>query len=165
MKKVFNVIIFLSIFSVLLSGCFFYKDNKKFSEIKTGDTFLISGDGYYEKLPNNYCFYVMLGSKTYLFRVPDEFVDVKCTDYDWGNWWYNGGTILEGHFIKSFYTSGYLVLCEEKENDDLVYLTFDFSNAQVQYHLDVNEVCELLNINSIQWSVLCNTNEEIRRKN
>ena len=49
MKKIFKVLIFLFVFSLLLTGCSFFKDIK-FSELKTGEIFRMSRDGYYEKL-------------------------------------------------------------------------------------------------------------------
>lgn len=147
--------IILSFFSILFSGCDFFKV-KTFSEIEIGKTFWGSRDGYWEKFPQNYCMYVDLGSKTYLIRVDDEnlYKEDSTLTYE--------SAILEGHFIKGFFTSDYLVLCEERDNDDIVFLSFSFADEQVQYYTGVDEMREVLNLELFEWSPLCNTNEEIR---
>lgn len=157
MKKLFKAVIFLLIFSILFSGCSF-SNNIKFRKLETGKNFLSSRDGYYKKLPNNYCIYISLRSKASLFKVPVEYADIE-----WDSSLCYNNIVLEGHFIKGFFTSNYLALCEEQDNGDLVYLTFGFSNEQVQYHLEIGEICKLLNVDSILWFSLCNTNKEIQR--
>ncbi len=167
MKKAFKTVILLLILSILSDACFFFFGDinfplfpakvVKFSDLEIGENFYGSLDGHYKKLPNNYGLSVDLGSKTFLFRVPDEYVDVKFSSsfcYD--------NIVVEGHFIKGFYTSDYLALCEERDNGDLVYLTFDFHNKKFKYHFEVSEMCKLLNVDSISWFPLCNTNKQIR---
>ena len=168
MKNIFKVWVFVLILSVLVTGCDWLKDVSYFDS-EVGGNFGGSRDGYYKKLPHNYCFRVDLASKTYLFEYPDEDELAERTP---GGLPYDE-TVLEGHFIKGFYTMERLALCEELEDDTLQYITFDFVSGEIQYHTDVKEVYERLQIDTdsaiewlqldlIDWFSLCNTNEEIR---
>lgn len=165
MKSAFKTIILLSVLTILLNGCYSLIedwsifDPKTFDEREIGEVFFGSRDGHYEKLPNNYCIRVDLGTEASLFKVPDEFISNQW-DTSVGN--YN--IVLKGHFIKGYFTSQYYVLCEEKENGDVLYLTFDFSNEEVRYYEGTDEICKLLNVDSIPWSSLCNTNAQRNRK-
>ena len=96
-----------------------------------------------------------------MFKVPDEYVNIECGEWDSSLGYDN--IIIEGHFIKEFYTSEYLVLCEEKEDDSLEYVMFNFANEQIQHFSDLDKILKLINIDSIEWSTLCNTNDDIRR--
>ena len=158
MKKLYIVIICLTTALLLFSGCDYFKEHK-FGEIKIGENFIHSRDGHYKKLPNSFCLNVDLGSETSLIKVGKEhyYEDWDCT-------WYYDSPIIKGHYIKCFYNDKYLVLCEEYENDEFAYLTFEFASEQIVYYDTLEEIYELLNIDSIKWSSLCNTNEEIRAK-
>ena len=154
MKKLFCIINILLFLSITLGGCEFFKD-VKFSELEVGETFDMSRDGYFKKLPHNYCLDVILGSKAWLFKVPDQKLDVE------GGYWFGyENYILKGHFIKGYYNSEWLVLCKEDKNDELEYLAFNFSSEKVQRNMELNQVCELLNVDSIDWFPICNTNEQ-----
>lgn len=156
MKRIFNTVILLTIILGCFSGCL-CSNTTKFDEIEIGENFLGSRDGYYKKLPNRYCLNVSLRSRTSLFRVSAKYIDVE-----WDSALCYDNVVLEGHFIKGFFTSHYLVLCEEQENGDILYFAFDFSNEHVQTYHEVEEICELLNIGSVPWFSLCNTNQEIQ---
>lgn len=158
MKKLYILIVCLTLFLTLLLGCSFFKEYK-FGEIEIGELFLQSRDGYYEKLPCNFCLEVDLGSETALFKVEEEhFYE------EWDSTWYYDSPIIKGHYIKCFYNDEYLVLCEEYENDELAYLTFEFASEQIVCYDTLEEIYELLSVDSIEWSSLCNTNKDIRAK-
>lgn len=156
MKKLFKAVIVLSIFSFLLNGCA-HSNNIIFSELKIGENFLSSRDGYFKKISDNYCLFVNLRKETSLFEVSKEHSSVE-----WNSSLCYDNIIVEGHYIKGFYTSSYLVLCEENNNNDLVYSIFDFSNKQVRNFLELSEIHQILGFDSIQWFTLCNTNTEIQ---
>lgn len=151
MKKTLSVVLFLSIFSLIMQGCSFFKE-PVYSELKPGETFYWSRDGYYEKISNHYYLDVKLGENTALVRIPDG--------VEWDYTLSSDNTIIEKHFIKEFLTSKSLVMCEEKEDDSLEYYVFDLSTAQIQRFLKLDEVYKLLNVDSVEWSTLCNTNKE-----
>lgn len=77
-------IVILVIFIVLVSvfrNCDFelpFMKNPHFSDIAIGKTFSHSRDGYCEKVADNYCLAVDLGSVTTLGKVPDE-----CSNEEW----------------------------------------------------------------------------------
>ena len=157
MKTLFKAVIFLLIISVLLGGCSLSK-RITFGKLEAGENFLGSRDGYFKKLPHDYCLNVTLLSKTSLFRIPPEYVNVE-----WSSSLCCNNILLEGHYIKGFFTPHYLALCEELEDGELMYLTFCFSSEQVQYHDGIKDVYKLLNVDSILWFSLCNTNQEAQR--
>lgn len=156
MKKIFKAVIFLSILSFLLNGCA-HSNNIIFSELKIGENFLSSRDGYFKKISDKYCLFVNLRKETSLFEVSKEHSAVE-----WNSSLCYDNTIVEGHYIKGFFTSSYLILCEENNNNTLVYSIFDFSNAQIRNSLELSEIHQILGIDSIQWFTLCNTNSEIQ---
>lgn len=153
MKKTLSVVLSLSIFSLIMQGCSFFKE-PVYSELKPGETFYWNRDGYYEKISNRYYLDVRLRTKTSLVRIPDG--------VEWDYTLRSDNTIIEKHFIEGFLTSEKLVMCEEKEDDSLEYYVFDLSTAQIQRFLKLDEVYKLLNVDSVEWSNLCNTNKEIR---
>lgn len=152
------VLSILSFLLELLIGCFV--SPIIFSELKIGEIFYSSRDGHCEKISDNYCLYVIRREETYLFEVSEEQASVVF-DVTFCN---DDSLIAKGHYIKGFYTSSHLVLCEEKSNDDLVYSIFDFNTKQIQNSLELSEVYQILGLDSIQWFELCSTNKErIRR--
>ncbi len=155
MKKLFKTLIILQFLLFILVGCSFFKP-VVFNDLEVGKNFLISRDGYYKKLPSNYCINVELRKKASLFKVPDEQLNSE-----WNLSLNDSDVVVEGHFIKGFFTSEYLVLCEEKENDDVDYAVFSFGNGQLRYYKTPDEVYAFLDIDSVQWFTLCNTNREI----
>ena len=156
MNKIIKGVIILSVLSILLSSCNIFKDIN-FGEVKIGENFMSSRDGYYKKLPYNYCLNVNLRSKAQLFKVDDKYID---TTWDFSLFY--DCIILEGHFIKGFYDSKYLVLCEEKDDDTILYVSFNFLTGVVQNHTNIGEVYNLFENPPKQWFVLCNTNKEIQ---
>ncbi|MBS5844067.1 MAG: hypothetical protein KIC77_11415 [Clostridiales bacterium] len=154
MKKI-KVVIFLSIISILLGGCNYFTP-LTFGNIKIGENFMGSRDGYYKKLPYNYCLSVNYRSNVELFKVADEHINEE-----WLSSNYYDSAILKGHYIQGFYNENYLVLCEEKKDNTLLYLSFDFSSSVVQYYPDTNEMNKSIGITSQNWFSLCNTNQEI----
>jgi hypothetical protein len=156
MKKIFKGVILIFIISFIFSGCNFSKDIK-FGQIEIGANFMSSRDGYYKKLPYNYCLNVNFRSKVQLFKVADEYVDQI-----WDSSIYYDCSILEGHFIKGFFNDNYLVLCEEENNNNLLYLSFNFFNGDIQYYANINELHDIFENQSYQWFLLCNTNQEIQ---
>lgn len=156
MKKLFKAVIILSIFSFLLNGCS-HSNNIIFCELKIGENFLSSRDGYFKKISNNYCLFVNLRKETSLFEVSKEHSAVE-----WNSSLCYDNIIVEGHYIKGFSTSNYLILCEEKNNNDLMYSIFDFNNKQIRNFLELSEINQILGTDSIQWFTLCNTNAEIQ---
>ncbi|MBQ8288017.1 MAG: hypothetical protein IJX76_04505 [Clostridia bacterium] len=158
MRKMLVLMVAIIATSLLLHGCTIGVE-ECYSEIEIGEIFGNNIDGHQKKLPQDYCLDVDLGSQTRLFKVPDDLLDKPY----FSNSVYNTTAILEGHFIKGYYNADYLVLCEEKENDELAYLTFDFGDESVRYHRDVEAICELIGVDSLEWFSLCNTNQEIQR--
>lgn len=130
----FKTVIILSILSFLLNGCT-YSNSVIFSELKTGEIFLSSRDGYFEKISDNYCLFVNLRKETSLFEVSKERSLVE-----WDSSLGYDNIIVKGHYIKCYYTSTHLVLCEEKSNDDLEYSIFDFNSEQIRNYLELSEI-------------------------
>ena len=155
MKKLFKLLFLLLILPILFTSCEFFND-VKFGEIEVGENFWSSRDGHYKKLPHNYCLNIVLRSKAYLFRVPIEY-----NNTEWDSSLCYDNIIIEGHFIKGFFDSEYLVLCEEQEKGNLIYIVFGFSDEQIQYYHALDDVYDLLNLYSFRWFDICNTNEEI----
>ena len=132
-----------------------------FSEVEVGQTFFLNRDGYHLKLPNNYCLGVLLGSTARLFKVPEELLDVPFSGDNNHPEVYNTPCILEGHYIKGYYNEKFVILCEEKEDGTLEYLSFDFYSEKIEYYTDIDKVYEIYGFDSNDWSLVCNTNEEI----
>ena len=146
------VIAVLVIFLVAsLTSCQFFSPKKKnFSEYEIGEVFSSSRDGQCEKIHNNYCLYVDLGSTTKLFKVNDLKSEFYYTEY-------LEEILLEGHYIFCFYNNDFVVFCEEKPDDSRVYLSFEFSNHNVEYYEDIETVYTKFG-NDIEWGSLCNNN-------
>ena len=160
-KWMFKAIKFLSILSFLLVGCSFYQEIS-FSEIDVGEQFYGNRDGYSLKIPYNYCLCVELTSKTGVFKVPDELLDVPYAGDEKHDAVYNCNRIIEGHYVKGYYNNEYLVLCEEKEKNEFSYLALNLLNEEITCFFSENEVYEVFNFNSKDWFVLCNTYDEIQ---
>ena len=153
MKKVLMIVILLSVLSCFLGGCLLTNETV-FGKVKVGYHFLWSLDGSYKKLPYNFCLEIDYGSVARLFRVDDEYVD-----REWDST-RHFDTILEGHFIKGYYDTEYLLLCEEKEDDSLLYWRFDFADETIRSYTDLDQLNEIVD-GATKWFPLCNTNEEI----
>lgn len=147
------LLLFLLICATLFSSCAVV-----FSEVEIGENFYDSIDGHFKKLPENHCIFVLYGATARLFKVLNENTDVLSDASLWEN------PILEGHFIKGFYTEKCVVLCEEQENDTLRFFIFDFFKEEAQCYAEESEVLQVLNLDSAPWFALCNTNEQIRAK-
>ena len=158
MKRLWKIIALLSALS-FLTGCIWF-EGVSFSEVEIGKNFIHSRDGHCKKLPQNYCLYVDLGSVTQLLKVAEEKIDEvwdPSSEYN--------KHILERHFIKGYFNDEYLLLCEEKEDDSLVYWSLKFSDETIESYTDIEQVYKLFPASSIHWFVLCNTNAEIRSIN
>ena len=152
-NKLFNVIIILTIISILFSGCELFKPIK-FSELETGTDFWLNRDGYYKKLPHNYVLNVDLRTPASLFKVKEEHLYEEWGDVYTG---YFDNPILEGHFIEGYFNSDYLVLCEEYEDRNRVYLIFEFATEEIEYYDTLDEIYTLFGVDSLDWFYLCNT--------
>lgn len=153
-KSIIGMAIIVSIISFLLSGCGFKE--VCFNDIEVGQIFAGSRDGYYEKLPHNYCLDIDLRTTTRLFKVADEFLNTP-----WDSAVQHEEFILKGHYIKGYYNNDYLILCEEKPDDSCIYLSFDFFSNNVETYETEEEVYKLFDFDFEQWSALCNTNAQI----
>lgn len=162
-KRLCKVMVMVAVLLILLTGCNQYDESffsvrrkdVRFMDLKIGTVFWGGRDGYYEKLPQNYCIRVDLGEKACLFRFSDETVPLESFNslpYD--------TAILEAHFIKGHYNDEYLLLCEEKEDDSLVYWSFRFSDETIESYTDIEQVYQRFPPSSIHWSSLCNTNAQ-----
>lgn len=133
-----------------------------FEEIEIGKVYSIKRNGFCKKVNKNYFLGVTINYSTALFRVPDEMLNLSVST----DWFITlddkDKNVLKAHYIKGWYNEDYLVLCEEKEDDSLEYLSFEFSTGVVKYYKTESEVYELFDFDSQKWFGLCKTNADGR---
>ena len=147
-----KIILSLLVLSTLFSLCCCLQE-EVFSSIQTGETFGHNIDGHQKKLPYNYCLDVNLGSKTRLFKVPDEYLDVPY----FTNSVYNTPSIIEGRYIKGYYDNEKIIFCEETDTDIYEYIIFYFATQDISRITDEQS---LPYIESNEWFSLCNKIEQ-----
>ncbi len=154
--------IIISAFLISSNSCNipFWSGETKFSDIKVGKIFEGSRDGYFEKLPHNYCLLVEYRYDTTLCKVADEFLDLPWDDTPYP---YYNDYIIRGHYIKGYYNDNYLILCEEKTDNSYIYHSFNFSTQHMESYTSEQDVYQIYGFTAKQWSTLCNTNAQISR--
>ena len=158
MKKIISLILSLSL--LFLSGCEHNKGavaEESYLDIKEGENFGGNVDGYQKKLPYNFCLDVDLSEKARLFKVPDNLLNKPYFLHSV----YNTPAMLEGRFIKGYYDSTELVLCEEVALGKLEYTVFDFKTQKTKITNDEKEIAQKV---QGKWFFLCNTIEESEKK-
>lgn len=140
--------------------------NDSFSDLKIGESFYSTIDSYFEKLPQDYCLFVLpgsAGSEATLFKVSDEALDVDLyggddsPDFEKMS---EDKKIMQGHYIKEYHNNEYLILCEE-EKEGLFYYSFKFSSGDIECFDDVNTVYKTFGFNSDEWISVCKTYDEM----
>ena len=150
-KLILGVIIIFSVLTLLNSCISNYEE--KYSNIEIGQNFGSNRDGYQKKLPNNFCLDVNLSSKTRLIKIPDEQLNVPY----FANSVYNTPSVIEGHFIKGWYSDNVVILCEEF-SQGIRFVVVEFETLKINY---VSSEQELDEYGDINWFTLCNTFDEM----
>lgn len=159
-KQIIIMVTFIALVMVLRNCDFeipFIKENEmRFDDIEIGEVFTYSRDGFCEKVANNYYLWVDLGSFTSLAKISDEHLNDEWSggSYVWDD------IILKENYIKGYFNDTHLVLCEEKLDFSLVYLSFEFSSEKVVFYEDEESVLTTFGFESTQWHSLCNTFEQ-----
>lgn len=154
------VLVLLLIIYLLICLCAYFDImpsflGTRFSKLKTGQNFYMGFDGYCKKVSDDYCLDVdMLRRKARLAKISPE-----CKDQIWNSRSiHEDNIILEAHYIRGYFNEKYLVLCEEKEDDSLIYISVEFSTGATEYYKTESEVYELFGFDSKEWFEICNTN-------
>lgn len=150
MKKVCMMVVVLSMLACMLSGCSLRIP--RFNELEVGECFGINRDGYFEKIPHNYCIAVDTAEEAVVARVPPECRDVKW-DTDWC--YDEENIVVRGNFIGCSYTSEYLLLCEQPAKNKIQYVLVYFADEEIQHYAKIEDVYRALGVDSISWESLC----------
>ena len=150
-KLILGVIIIFSVLTPISSCISNYEE--KYSNVEIGQNFGSNIDGYQKKLPNHFCLDVNLGSKTRLIKIPDEKLNVPY----FTNSVYNTPAVIEGHFIKGWYSDSVVILCEEF-SEGIRFVVIEFETLKINY---VSSEQELDEYGDINWFTLCNTFDEM----
>ncbi len=129
-----------------------------FDQIDVGENFRGDRKGFCKKVRSDYFILVNLGRTATLFNVPDEHVTTAQLSIGDEN------KKVEAHYIKGYFTEEFIVLCEERDDDSLAYVSFYFETEAIEHYDTEHEVYELFEFNSTQWVNLCNVNADILSK-
>ena len=156
------LLVFVASVLVVYSLCMVSSSAGTFDEIEIGKEYCIKRNGFCKKVNENYFLGVNTNYSTALFRVPDEMLNLPVST----DWFITlddkDKNVLKARYIKGWCNEDYLVLCEEKEDDSLGYLSFEFSTGVVKYYKTDSEVYELFDFDSQKWFTLCKTNADGR---
>ena len=148
MHKLLSLFFILTI-TIILAGCISVNVKEEvYSELEIGEIFGINRDGHHQKLPQNYCLGVDLGSTTKLFKIPDEMLDVGF----YSESVYNTPGILEGRYVRGYFDDEKIVLCEEVSYREFEYVIFYFSTQET--FLITESFAE--QVRTSDWFSLCN---------
>lgn len=159
LRKIIVVSMLVFAVIVLWKGC--ASSETTYGQVEIGETFNHNRDGYYMKLPQGYCLAVDLGEKTRLIGISDEQENIAFGGDGEHEAVYNNPQTMSAHYIKGYYNDNYLVLCEELEDESLVYWSFCFDDKKITRYDTAQEVFSLYNFDSKDWFTLCNTYDQI----
>ncbi len=157
-KKHLQLVVLFLLIACLFCSCVF--DELSYSSVRIGENFHHNVDGYFKKIPHNYCIWLIeLSSTCAVFKVPENLLDTPFLGDEHNDAVYNAPKVLEGYFVKGYYNENYLILCEFYE-DQYRYVSLDFTDQIVNYHHNENDIYELFDFCTDDWFKLCNNKSE-----
>jgi len=124
-KRIICIFLCLGIL-FLLNSC---SQAETFSSIEVGENFGSNRDGYFKKISEDYCLFVLKSENTRLLRINEN---DKNKDFFNESVYNNAIEILNDHYISGYFNDDYLILCEEKEVHR--YLSFNFKTEEIVYY-------------------------------